>query len=330
MHPIQTVKGFMGYMDVFADRILIHPTGIAGVGRNVTEILFRDIVEVYVKEPTLMSTNGFIHFLISGREQTAVPSTFNAVNDVNTLVYRKKSKADLFRAKEFIEAKILEINNGSVSEEVLDTEKFFGGANPCNVDDYQLYKTLTKQRDWNGIAELNLSDFEKNLGVSKEFSVLHEYLRDDEVVFSFVSGLMGQTDTSNFLDLGLNTWLCVMTNKRILALDHAMLSSSVDTQTIRHEKIQAISASQGIMFGKVIIDIGNRSIVIDNCEKQQVKKFASIANDWLETIQEESSSSTHVHNDPIAELGKLAELKATGVLDEDEFAAAKAKILDRI
>ena len=330
MHPIHSVKGVMGHMDVFDDRLTITPTGFGKMGRSVTDIFFKDIVKIHVKEPTLMSANGFMHFLISGKGQTAIPSLFNAATDANSFVYRKNHKADLLRSKEFIEAKILEINNGSVNEGVADTEKFFKGANPCDLDDYQLYKTLTEQRDWNGISELNRSDFQKNVSVSKEFGVLHDYLRDGEVVFAFVSGLMGQTDTSNSLDFGFNTWLCVLTNKRILALDHAMLSSSVDTQTIRHEKIQAISASQGIIFGKVTVDIGNRSIVIDNCEKQQVKKFASLANDWLENIQEENSSTTSTHNDPIAELGKLAELKAAGVLDEDEFAAAKAKILGRM
>ena len=66
-----------------------------------------------------------------------------------------------------------------------------------------------------------------------------------------------------------------------------MLTKSVDTQSIRHESVQAVSASQGWMFGKIQVDLGARVIVIDNCDKEAVSTIASLANKWLRIHKKE-------------------------------------------
>jgi len=116
-------------------------------------------------------------------------------------------------------------------------------------------KELTQQRNWSEIFELNGLEID-SFGTKKELKVLGDYLQKDEVVFALVSGVMSQSETSNDFDFGANTWVAALTSERVLCLDHAMLSSSVDTQSIRLNRIQAVSASQGWMFGKVTIDIG--------------------------------------------------------------------------
>jgi hypothetical protein len=154
--------------------------------------------------------------------------------------------------------------------------------------------------------------------------------------FTLVSGTMCQTTTSNSSDSGVNSWLEVLTDRRVLLLDHALLSLR-RTQFIRHDRIQAISASQGWMLGMIIIDIGNRSVVIDNSDKEHVKVFARIANDWLEhlggaTKVEPAKPSEIAPSDrnPIEEIRKLAELRDAEILSEAEFASAKVTILSRI
>ena len=87
-------------------------------------------------------------------------------------------------------------------------------------------------------------------------------------------------------DFGANTWLAVLTSERFLFLDAAMLSSSVDTQSVRLKNVQAISASQGFLFGKIMIDLGSRIIVIDNCLKESVKSMAELGNRWLKSLEE--------------------------------------------
>lgn len=192
--------------------------------------------------------------------------------------------------------------------------------------DYARYRSLTEKADWRGICELNGISFD-SFGTNKEFEALPKYLESGEVVFALASGLMKQTGTSNFSDSGVNTWLVVLTSERFLFMDAALLTSSIDTQSVRLGKVQAISASQGFLLGKISIDLGSRLIVVDNCEKEAVKVMADLANKWLREKEngfvppkenaEESNSKenkTDFHervNPPIADVPKISRTSAT-------------------
>ena len=191
------------------------------------------------------------------------------------------------------------------------------------------YKNLTARQDWLGIFRLNDVPAD-NFGTRKELAVLGDYLEKDEVVFAMASGIMKQTETSNFTDSNFNTWLIVLTSERILCLDHAFISSSVDTQSIRFNQVQAVSASQGYIFGKISIDIGSRMIVVDNCNKSHVKLFAQFANDLIrqmETIYKGTSGSALSVTD---EIQKLYDLHTKGMLTDAELSEAKAKLISKL
>jgi hypothetical protein len=141
---------------------------------------------------------------------------------------------------------------------------------------------------------------------------------------ALASGLMKQTGTSNLTDAGVNTWLVVLTSERFLFMDAALLTSSIDTQTVRLDKVQAISASQGFLLGKISIDLGSRLIVVDNCEKEAVKVMADLANKWLrekengfvppkeDLVNKEKSDDLHERvNPPIANEPKISRTSAT-------------------
>lgn len=156
---------------------------------------------------------------------------------------------------------------------------------------YGKYAEFTHANNWQGICEINGRSID-SFGTKKELNVLADYLEDDEVVFAFASGIMSQTSTSNSTDWGSNTWLVALTNERFLFLDHAMLSKSVDTQSIRHDAVQAISASQGLLLGKIQIDLGSRVVAIDNCQKADVKIIADLSNKWHKLLKKQSKSQT--------------------------------------
>ena len=145
------------------------------------------------------------------------------------------------------------------------------------MDNYNLYKIATEKADWKRICEINGVNFEV-FGTRKELSILKNYLEPDEVVFALTCGFMNQTVTSNTFDWGVNTWLAVLTSDRFFFLDAAMLTSSVDTQSIRLKNVQAISASQGFVFGKIMIDLGSRIVTVDNCPKDAVKVMTEFKN----------------------------------------------------
>ena len=200
------------------------------------------------------------------------------------------------------------------------------------MENFEKYRQKTLSKDWAGICELNGVEFD-TFGTKKELKVLGDYLENGEVVFALTSGVMEQTETSNSFDFGTNTWLVALTNERILLLDCAMLTSSVDTQSIRLERVQAVSSSQGWVFGKIMIDLGSRMAVLDNSIKATVSVFADLANKLLREMEQQKKSGAPVsdsnngQDDLLGKLERLAALRSSGVLSEDEFNTAKAKIL---
>ena len=200
------------------------------------------------------------------------------------------------------------------------------------IKNYEKYAEYTKKKNWKAICELNNIKID-SFGTKKELKVLADFLEEEEIVFALTSGIMKQTETSNAFDWGVNTWLVVLTSERFLFLDSAMLTKSVDTQSIRHDRVQAVSASQGWVLGKIQVDLGARTVVIDNCRKATVSVIADLANKWLRTLQnsnanQSNSSGDTTNNSQLDELEKLANLHSIGALTDDEFSAAKAKILN--
>jgi len=201
------------------------------------------------------------------------------------------------------------------------------------MDNYEKYREFTISRNWEGICSINGVELD-SFGTKKELGVLPTYLEEGEVVFALTSGIVSQTKTSNATDFGPNTWLVTLTNERFLFLDCAMLSSSVDIQSARHEYIQAVSASQGWMYGKISVDLGNRMIVIDNCKKETVNIMAKLANQWVRELKEKKAQAqqqpVQVTESSLDKLEKLANLLSIGALTQEEFNSAKAKILESL
>ena len=193
------------------------------------------------------------------------------------------------------------------------------------MENFDEYKKMTQEKDWRGICKLNNVSFD-NFGTRKEFKILPKCLEDDEVVFAHASGIISQSETSNTSDFGQNTWLVLLTSMRFIFIDCAMLTKSYDMQSVRLEKVQAVSSSQGWFYGKVIVDLGSRVIEIDNCVKGAVAVFPQLFNKWLESLKIDSVSQ--IKGSLADELKKLAELKDNGVLTDEEFSSAKQDLLN--
>ena len=202
------------------------------------------------------------------------------------------------------------------------------------MENFDKYAECTKAQNWEGLCELNGVNLD-SFGTKKELKALPDYLEPDETVFALSSGYTAQTKTSDRSDFGANTWLVVLTSDRFLFLDSAMLSSSVDTQSVRHERVQAVSASQGWLLGKIMVDLGSRVLTIDNCEKTSVKVIADLANKWLKELSDKKITiPPHVQPSPevspLDNLEKLAKLHSMGTLSDEEFSTAKEKVLSSL
>lgn len=194
----------------------------------------------------------------------------------------------------------------------------------ANMENNEKYRAFTRDGNWSAICDLNGVKLD-SFGAKKELRVLSKYLENDEIVYALTAGMMTQTKTSNEFDFGANTWLIVLTSERFLLLDHALLTSSVDTQSIRLDRVQAVSASQGWVLGKIMIDLGSRMVTVDNCQKATVSPIADLANKLLR--EKENSGQNAQPNDLIEKIGQLAELHRLGALTDDEFSRAKEKLL---
>ena len=195
-------------------------------------------------------------------------------------------------------------------------------------DQNKILSSLTKSCDWLKVQQLQSLDTANNYLVKKELSVLGEYLEEDEIVYAFGAGVMSQQENSNITDFGLNTLLFVLTNMRIVILDHAILTKSVDVNSIWLSSVKGFSSSQGLMLGKITVDTGGFPVVFDNCLKNDVKKITSIANKILREMNkpkmEEQASTGKVSAN---ELREMHELLQSGVITQEEFENFKKKAL---
>jgi len=171
------------------------------------------------------------------------------------------------------------------------------------------------RREYNRIA-VEIGD--DQFFTKKELNHLPEILSIGEQVLAFTSGLMDG-----------NTWLITLTDKRIIFLDKGMIFGLKQT-TVDLDKVNSVSGQTGIFFGKIIIEDGASSREIGNVWKKTVVSFTNKVRD---AIDARKSTSKHVYNsqipgeDIVSKLERLAALFEKGVINQEEFAQQKAKLL---
>ena len=196
------------------------------------------------------------------------------------------------------------------------------------VDDFpnnfETYEIATRKYDWERIDALN----DTTLGgwrLKALLSELPNLLLESEVVFALATGTlgpeMGKNPEMKFSGVGL----LVLTNERLL-----IVGEMSNNLTIRHSKIQAISATEGFFLAKVLITLGGRVIVFTNCEKKAAKVIVKMANKWQSTLetQNHKDGAEINSNSTMNDLEKLVELYKSGMLSEEEFSLAKKKIIE--
>jgi hypothetical protein len=150
----------------------------------------------------------------------------------------------------------------------------------------------------------------------KELNYLPEMLRDGEQVLAFTSGLMDA-----------NTWLIALTDRRIIFLDKGMIYG-LKKMAIDLDKVNAVSGSTGLIFGKISIADGGQERVITNVWKKTVKNFTNKVHDVIDARKQSNSQVLpQSESDPYEKLEKLASLKEKGIVSEEEFEQEKKRIL---
>jgi len=181
--------------------------------------------------------------------------------------------------------------------------------------DFKNASHANRKREYDRIAKEIGDD---QFFTKKELNHLPEVLSGGEQVLAFTSGLMDG-----------NTWLITLTDRRIIFLDKGMIYGLKQT-AIDLDKVNSISGQTGIIFGKIIIEDGASSRLINNVWKKTVIAFTNKVRDAIEARKSASKHTPAAQptgDDVVTKLEKLAGLLERGVINQEEFAQQKAKIL---
>lgn len=163
---------------------------------------------------------------------------------------------------------------------------------------------------------------------SKEIRYLPNILSHDERILALTSGIMEA-----------RTWLAVCTDRRILFLDRGMFFGLRQVQ-INLDRLQTIESDVGLVFGSIrVVDSGS-SMVIRMVLKHSIAPFVRTVQDAMDTYKRTmvydiakagSNALAAGAGAPkaafIHELESLAKLRAEGHLTDEEYSAAKTKLL---
>ncbi len=150
----------------------------------------------------------------------------------------------------------------------------------------------------------------------KEIRYLPDVIDEEEEIKAITSGLHEG-----------NTWLIVITTRRILFLDKGMIYG-LKQMEMPLTQITSVSHKTGLMFGDIEIYTAGGKKKIETISKRDVPKVAAILSDLIKQVHyNRNPSQPSQQPDIVSQLEKLAELKEKGILTEEEFLAQKAKIL---
>ncbi|MFP7480173.1 PH domain-containing protein [Terribacillus saccharophilus] len=169
--------------------------------------------------------------------------------------------------------------------------------------------------------EVNVTDL---FGTKKEVKELPMILFDDEII---------NYATSGFLDN--NTWLIVVTNKRVLFLDKGMVFG-IKQKEIPLEKINSISQKRGMLMGEIHIWDGAAKFQIKQVAKNTVQPFVDATNRAIDELKKgqtvtvvQAQAETAAAPEPsgYAKIKELKELLDMGAITQDEFETEKKKYI---
>jgi hypothetical protein len=186
----------------------------------------------------------------------------------------------------------------------------------------------TREQVW---SEVNALKNKYIFYTRKEINYLPHILSEGERILALTSGLMEN-----------RTWLAVCTDRRVLFLDRGMFFGLRQVQ-INLDRLQTIESQSGLFFGSIrIVDAGS-AMTISMVLKSSIAPFVRTVQDAMDRykrtmVYDLAHATTNALPHPDAEvtpeksalvneLERLAQLQADGHLSAEEYAAAKAKLL---
>ncbi|WP_033401542.1 PH domain-containing protein [Actinopolyspora mortivallis] len=160
-----------------------------------------------------------------------------------------------------------------------------------------------------------------SFGSGREVKKLESYLWEGERVDMLSSGSYGP---------GMG--LVALTDRRLLFLKDGWTSQTIEDFPLG--KISSVQWSAGLMFGSLTVYASGNKAEIKQVEKDNGKMISDAIRQRLSADESTSTSAapaaSQPSSDPYEQLKKLGELREQGVLSEEEFAAKKSEIMNRL
>lgn len=166
----------------------------------------------------------------------------------------------------------------------------------------------------------NLDNFSKVISF-REIRELPNILWEDERIERMIQGCYGDNGSIGVL---------VATNKRLVFVDKGLIYG-VRVEDFSYDRISSMEYRTGLIVGKIIMYSSGNKAEIQYCDKAFVQNFVEYARARTSGVAEHASAPEPVAqpaSDPISQLERLAKLRDSGVLTEDEFQLEKRKLLD--
>lgn len=167
-------------------------------------------------------------------------------------------------------------------------------------------------------AQLRRLDLGSQILGRKELRELPAILWDDEDVLDVVQGIYEN-----------GTGILVATQKRLVFVDKGWLYG-LRVEDFSLDKISSIQYETGLVFGSITIFTSGNKAVIKQVEKGRVRTFAESVRARISSKAAQSilpDAAQPVTTAVSTELETLAGLKERGLLTDEEFAAAKRRLL---
>ena len=152
-----------------------------------------------------------------------------------------------------------------------------------------------------------------------------EHFHDEEQALQTVLGTYGTTLTGeDFIRRGI----FIATDQRLLF--YAKRLTGFDLEAFPYANISSMEMSKSLMGYRIRFFASGNSVEMKWIQHGDVRAFVDTVKAQMAAVNSSNASSSEQPIDLVDQLGRLGELHAAGVLNDEEFSAKKAEILARL
>ncbi|MER5184781.1 PH domain-containing protein [Streptomyces sp. NPDC002896] len=318
-------KGHNGAIEIHGDGLVLTRTGM-GARLSGQTIKSRTIPLAAISSVDLVRANivknGRLRLGLGGRPLSTLDAS-SAVSDPNTVVFTHGQRHDFDRLYEYLRSVVA--TNESTGVDCAGAYAQCGDALHEHHDEKaeklaSKIGTASEREDiLQAAARLNWT-----LGSKREIKKLPEHLAPGETVRFLAAGTYDEA-----------AGLVALTDRRVLMLRHGFTGSQLTDFPL--ERISSVQTSSTLGLGTLKIHVSGNVSTIKQIATRDLGPLADAIRAEMGKITESALARTSLapapapfQPDVFAQIAKLSELHAAGILNDSEFQTKKAELLARL